>query len=102
MIVDKFAAAVRDSGKGDIGCGFDVRCPWTIEEMRHFVIASNGKAAAASGKHDDQVMMLCIGYNLMDQATPYFTPIRSHFTPHEVRAYESGLRVGSSGGTYGV
>ena len=102
MIVDKFAAAVRDSGKGDIGKGFDVRCPWTIEEMRHFVISSSGRAAAASGKHDDQVMMLCIGYNLMDQATPYFAPIRSHFTPQEVRMYESGLRGGSSGGTYGV
>lgn len=102
MIVDKFAAAVRDSGKGDIGGGFDVGCPWTVDEMRHFVIWANGRAAAASGKHDDQVMMLCIGYNLLDQATPYYAPIRSQFTPPEIRAFERGMSVSSSGGTYGI
>lgn len=102
MIIDKFAAAVRDSGKGDIGCGFDVRCPWTVEEMRHFVITSSGRSEAASGKHDDQVLMLCIGFNLLDQATPYFAPIRAQFTPPEILAYERGRSGGSVGGTFGV
>jgi len=101
MIIDKFAAAVRESGNGDIGTGFDVRCPWTIKEMQSFVIWANGRAAAASGKHDDQVMMLCIGYHLLDHATPYYVPERSFFVPPEVRAYERE-RNGLGGGGFSV
>ena len=101
MIIDKFAAAIRESGNGDIGTGFDVRCPWTVKEMRSFVIWANGRAAAASGKHDDQVMMLCIGYHLLDHATPYYVPVRSLFLPPEVREYERG-RVDSGGVGFSV
>ena len=102
MIIDKFAAAVRESGSGDIGRGFDVRCPWTVKEMRSFVIWANGRAAAASGKHDDQVMMLCIGYHLLDHATPYFVPVRSLFVPPEARAHEARSVAAGSGGSFSV
>jgi hypothetical protein len=101
MIIDKFAAAIRESGNGDIGTGFDVRCPWTVAEMRSFVIWANGRAAAASGKHDDQVMMLCIGYHLLDHATPYYARVRGLFVPPEVRAHEAAMRQ-SSGGCFSV
>ena len=103
MIIDKFAAAIRESGSGDIGVGFDVRCPWTVKEMRSFVIGASGRAAAASGKHDDQVMGLCIGYHLLDHSTPYYTPVRAMFVPPEIREWQRGLRgVGRGSGTHSV
>lgn len=88
MIIDKFAAAVRDSGSRQRNRGFDVGCEWTINEMRSFVITAAGRAEAASGKHDDQVLMLCIGYHLIELATPYIQRARSSWTPPEIRAHE--------------
>lgn len=88
MIIDKFAAAIRDSGTRQRNRGFDVGCPWSINEMRSFVINAAGRAEAASGKHDDQVIMLCIGYHLLDLATPYFMRQRSSWTPPEIQKYE--------------
>jgi hypothetical protein len=88
MIVDKFAAAIRDSGTRQRNRGFDVGCEWTVAEMRSFVINAAGRAEAASKKHDDQVLMLCIGYNLLDLATPYHARPRNSWTPPEIRQYE--------------
>jgi hypothetical protein len=88
MIIDKFAAAIRDSGTRQRNKGFDVSCPWTVAEMRSFVINAAGRAEAASKKHDDQVMMLCIGYNLIELATPFFAKARNAWTPPEIRQYE--------------
>jgi hypothetical protein len=89
MIVDKFAAAIRDSGTRQRNRGFDVGCPWTVTEMRSFVINAAGRAEAASKKHDDQVLMLCIGYNLLELATPYYAKPRGSWTPPEIRHYEN-------------
>jgi hypothetical protein len=88
MIVDKFAAAIRDSGTRQRNRGFDVGCEWTVAEMRSLVINAAGRAEAASKKHDDQVLMLCIGYNLLDLATPYHARPRGSWTPPEIRQYE--------------
>jgi hypothetical protein len=42
-----------------------------IAQLRNFVIDSSGRAAAASGKHDDDVMGIAIGYYLRKAATVY-------------------------------
>lgn len=102
MIIDKFAAAIRDSGKGIEKKGISVACPWTIQEMRSFVINAAGRAEAASGKHDDQVMMLCIGYHLLELATPFFSAKRLPYVPPEIRSWQNGINNKNQRGEFSV
>lgn len=53
MIVSTLARAIRESGKGQVGDGIEVRCPWIIAELKNFVTKKNGRSEAAKGKHDD-------------------------------------------------
>lgn len=103
MIIDAFAAMIRDSGTMEVGKGYDMRCPWTVSEMRNFVIKASGRAEAASGEHDDQVLMCCIGAFLVnDLATPYYAEMFSRRDPDDVRRIlAAGVHESVGGGTYG-
>ena len=49
----------------------DIPCKHVLSELVTFVRHSNGKAAAATGKHDDDVMSTAIGLRTLDHATVY-------------------------------
>ncbi len=86
MIIENLARGVRETGRGEFGEGLHIRCPWAIEQMRHFVTKANGKAEASQGKHDDDVLAIAIGFQLIDQATPWFENAREEWTPPDLRS----------------
>lgn len=71
MIIEGLARSIRESGRGAFGEGFEVRCPWALKQMRNFVVKPNGRAEAANGHHDDDVLALAIGLACIDSAVPY-------------------------------
>jgi hypothetical protein len=84
MMLETFATAIREAGKGQIGVGYEVRCPWIIGQMENFGTKPNGKLEALVG-HDDDVMSVSIGFQNIDQATPWFEDQRSSWIPPEMR-----------------
>lgn len=84
MIIETLAAKIREAGRGGVG-GYEVRCPWAISQLKHFVVKSSGRAEASSGKHDDDVLSLGIGVQLLDMATPYLESMREQWIPHDLR-----------------
>jgi hypothetical protein len=60
MIVEKLAMTLRESGRGEMGVGYEVRCPWIIAQLRNFGTKPNGRMEALVG-HDDDVISLAIG-----------------------------------------
>lgn len=85
MVVENLARAIREAGRGSIGEGIEIRDPWTIRECRNFVVKKNGRAEAAAGHHDDQVMFLAIGLTLIDHATPFIEPVVEGWIPPDLR-----------------
>src|SRR5262249_12151110 len=45
--------------------------PHTIAELQYLLFETHGKATAASGAHDDDVLALLMGLCCLHQATPY-------------------------------
>lgn len=101
MIITTLAQALRESGKGQSGDGIEVRCPWILEELKNFVTKANGRSEAAKGKHDDCVLMLGIGLQCIDHATPYFEQVVERVLPrdlqnlYEARAREAASKIGT-------
>lgn len=93
MILEKFATAVREAGKGEVGTGYEVRCPWTIAEMKNFGTKPNGKQEALVG-HDDSVLSVAIGIQTLDMATPWFEEQRDEWLPRDLREVDTGRRGG--------
>lgn len=81
MIVSNLARALRETGKGQPGDGIEIRCPWIVEQLKNFVTKKNGRSEAAKGKHDDDVLMIAIGLQCIDMATPYFEPTVARHIP---------------------
>jgi len=85
MIIETLARVIREAGRGAPGQGFEIRCPWAIKECGDFLVKPNGRAEAAQGKHDDQVLFLAIGVQNLDHATPYFEEVREEWLPPDLR-----------------
>ena len=92
MILEKLISEIREAGKGRAGVGYEVRCPWTIKEMKNFGTKKNGKMEALVG-HDDSVLSLAIGVTLLDCATPYFEDVREDWLPRDLRGVADRRRV---------
>jgi hypothetical protein len=71
MVIENLARMVREAGRGVVGEGVEIRCPWALKQMRDFVVKASGRAEAAQGRHDDDVLALAIGCQLLDMATPW-------------------------------
>ncbi len=69
VIVEKLATAIREWDT--TGSGIDVFCAQAIEQMENFVTKESGKSEAAEGHHDDDVMSIAIGHQLLSHATLY-------------------------------
>jgi hypothetical protein len=94
MVISTMAAALREAGKGKMGEGFEVRCPWAVAQMKNFVTRANGRSEAASGKHDDDVLMLSIGLQLIDQGTPFYIAEREEWLPRDLRQSHQAQQLG--------
>lgn len=93
MMLETLAAAVREAGRGGVGLGLEVRCPWALKEMRNFGTKPNGRMEALVG-HDDRVLGLAIGIQCVGHATPYRERIVERWIPPDLRKYEMRTRVG--------
>jgi hypothetical protein len=93
MIIETLAAAVRESGKGEPGKGFEVRDWWGLREMRNFGTKPNGRMEALVG-HDDRVLALAIGIQCIGSATPYLEKTIERWIPPDLRGVEFGRRGG--------
>jgi hypothetical protein len=64
MVIDGLAAAMRNDE-------LDIPCPHILGQMMKFVRKPNGRAEAAPGAHDDDVMALAMGWEIIPSATIY-------------------------------
>lgn len=93
LLVETLARAIRN---WDVdGEGVEVFCPWVRAELGNFVVASSGKAEAAQGKHDDQVMALGLALVALDQATVYRLERRRRQLPDDLRGMFAVERASS-------
>lgn len=93
MVISTLAQALREAGKGVVGHGVELRCRWLVEEMKNFVTKTNGRSEAAKGKHDDGVLMVAIGLQVIDHATPYFESHRDEWLPRDLMAVRDARRA---------
>ncbi len=94
MMIERLATTIRESGRGEIGQGYEVRCQWIIQQMKNFGTKPNGRMEARVG-HDDDVISLAIGNMLIDLATPYQEESRDDWVPRDLRDLPVGKRGGS-------
>lgn len=90
-IIARLEVTTREQLTGLMGGGYEVRCPWILEQMRNFGTKPNGRMEALSG-HDDDVLSLAIGVFTIDAATPFFEPVIERQLPPDLQrladAYE--------------
>ncbi len=58
--------------------GIDIWCPLALEQCENFVRKANGRSEHAEGWHDDDVMAIALGVELIEHAT-IFVPERPFF-----------------------
>lgn len=93
MVISTLARALREAGTGKVSEGFECRCRWLVAQLKNFVTKANGRSEAASGKHDDDVLMVAIGLQLIDHATPYHESEREQWIPRDLRESEPTSRA---------
>ena len=64
MVLEGFAAAIRERN-------IDPSCPHAVNEYKTFIITQSGRAEAASGCHDDDVLADAIAWECMPSASEY-------------------------------
>ncbi len=79
------------------GDGIDIWCPHAIEQAENFIKnALSGRGEAAQGFHDDDILAIALGLELIEHATVY-VPERSFFgAPDESRSSQNGAPIGSA------
>ena len=70
-ILEELSIAVREADMPESPDGIEVTCHYTVAELLTFQIDKDGKAQAATGCHDDEVISLAIGNYLINSATKY-------------------------------
>lgn len=75
VLVERLAGEIREWDTP--GRGLDVPCPNALTQLDNFIRKESGRCEAAEGFKDDDVMMLGLGVELIDHATPYFPPEQS-------------------------
>jgi hypothetical protein len=82
-LIEGFAAAIRTEA-------IDVLCPHSIDEYMTFIVNNRkGRAEAAQGKHDDEVMSDAIAWETMPSATTYQTPRNKQNEPADRKRWKT-------------
>lgn len=76
-VIDRLKAAIREDR-------LDIPCPHVCDQLRTFVSDKNGRAAAASGHHDDDVMCLAMAWEILPLATTYVYPVKKDRDPSDM------------------
>ena len=71
-LVETLSAAIRNWDEP--GQGIDIFCPHAVEQCENFVRKANGTSAAAEGYHDDDVLSIALGLQVIEHATTYVAP----------------------------
>jgi len=79
------AAAIREAGRGDNAVGIELNSKWIIDECANFVVKPSGRAEAALGHHDDQVLAVAIGLFCIEEATTFAQQQTYHQLPQDLR-----------------
>jgi hypothetical protein len=99
MIIETLAKVIREAGRDEMG-GYEVRCPWAIAQLKNFIVKNSGRSEASTGKHDDDVLSLAIGVQLLDMATPWVETRREEWLPRDLARLRAMRRKKPGGGTY--
>lgn len=97
ILIDTLAAAIREWDKP--GSGIDIWCPEAIIQCENFIVKPNGRSQAAENHHDDDVIAIALGLELIDQATTY-TPDRSGPMSHEMSLMHPSSPAGGAPSAY--
>lgn len=71
-LVEKLAAMIRDWDRD--GDGLDIWCPHALEQCENFVRKANGRSEHAEGWHDDDVLAIALGAELIERGNVYTPP----------------------------
>ncbi len=97
-IEDVVARAIREWDQD--GEGVNVECPHIISELETFIVNEKGKAEAADGAHDDDVIALGIGLCTIDAATMYVEPMQREFIAPDIKKDFRGRRTKTQDANY--
>ena len=81
-MIDSLASAIRDVDDPTKTNGLEVFCPHAVAELTTFV-KTNGRAEAAAGCHDDDVIMIAIGNYLIGSAQRFVKRIHRSAMPND-------------------
>jgi hypothetical protein len=93
--MDRLGRALREFGNEQEGV--EIPCPHAIDELRFFIVNAKGRAEAAPGKHDDDVLAIGIALACEEAATEYVERMVPRVVPRDIR--KADLR--ERGGRYG-
>lgn len=96
VLIERLAKAIREWA--DPIEGLDIFCPDAIAQCENFIRKANGRSEAADGWHDDDVISLALGMELMEHATTYVGPAQFFGSPPEDR--QKGGRPQGIGSAY--
>lgn len=77
-LITTLAASIREWDTP--GSGIDIWCPHAIEQCENFILKETGRSEAGQGFHDDDVLAIALGDELIDHASLY-VPERTIFGP---------------------
>lgn len=89
VLVERLAGEIREWDTP--GRGLDVPCIHAITQLENFIRKESGRCEAGEGFHDDDCMMLGLGVELIEHATPYWpsTQSSSWFEPPSERRVQA-------------
>jgi hypothetical protein len=98
-LLDELASSIRDVDDPSKTNGIEILCPHAVSELMTFVKGSGSNGGvAASGCHDDDVIMCAIGNKLMDGAALYQKPVVAGRRPDDGYRIDTMGRDGHGGG----
>ncbi len=74
-LITTLASAIREWDTP--GQGIDIWCPHAVAECENFILKENGRSEASQGQHDDDVVSIALGLEVIDQATVCPPPIET-------------------------
>lgn len=83
-LIEKLAGAIRNIGEP--GNGIELNDTTTMDECENFVRKRNGRSEAGEGFHDDSVLGVALGFQVIEHGTTYFPEgMISWFEPPDSR-----------------
>ncbi len=73
ILITTLASAIREWDTP--GQGIDIWCPHAVGQCENFILKESGRSEAGQGSHDDDVVAIALGLEVIDQATVCPPPI---------------------------